>query len=100
MGSSAFEIVFMPVLRGMVYGIALGMAMLALMRAIDLLLAPTRAGRIWNGAGKLCPVRSRSVMEPAEAAHRSRSGSGHAPGARVQPAPRGWRGTEGSGCRL
>jgi hypothetical protein len=29
----AFEIVFMPVLHGMVYGTVMGMAMLALMRA-------------------------------------------------------------------
>ena len=36
MGSSAFEIVFMPVLRGTVYGIVMGMAMLALMRALHL----------------------------------------------------------------
>ena len=36
MGSSAFEIVFMPVLRGMVYGIGVGMAILALMRALHL----------------------------------------------------------------
>jgi hypothetical protein len=36
MGSSAFEIVFMPVLRGTVYGIVMGMAMLALMRALQL----------------------------------------------------------------
>jgi hypothetical protein len=36
MGSSALEIVFIPVLKGMVYGIAMGMAMLALMRALHL----------------------------------------------------------------
>ena len=36
MGSSAFEIVFIPVLRGTVYGIVMGMAMLALMRALPL----------------------------------------------------------------
>ena len=71
MGSSAFEIVLIPVLRGMVYGIALGMAMLALMRAIDLLVESTRTGRIWNRARKSCPVRFRSVMEPSAAAHRS-----------------------------
>ena len=46
---------------------------------------------------KLCPVRSRGVMEPGEAAHRSRGESGHAPGARVRAAPRGWRGTGGPG---
>ena len=34
MGSSALEIVFIPVLRGTVYGIVMGMAMLALMRAL------------------------------------------------------------------
>jgi hypothetical protein len=33
MGSSAFEIVFIAVLRGMVYGVVMGTAMLALMRA-------------------------------------------------------------------
>jgi hypothetical protein len=81
MGSSAFEIVLIPVLRGMVYGIIMGMVMLALMRGLDLLAGSTQAGRIWNGAGKSCPVRFRSVMEPGEAAHRSRSGCGHAPGA-------------------
>ena len=70
MGSSAFEIVLIPVLRGMVYGIAMGMAMLALMRAIDLLVESTRTGRIWNRAGRSCPVRSPGVMEPGEAAHR------------------------------
>ena len=36
MGSSAFEIVFIPVLRGTVYGSVMGMAMLALMRALHL----------------------------------------------------------------
>ena len=36
MGSSAFEIVLIPMLRGMVYGIVMGMAMLALMRALHL----------------------------------------------------------------
>jgi hypothetical protein len=36
MGSSAFEIVLIPVLRGMVYGIVMGTAMLALMRALPL----------------------------------------------------------------
>jgi hypothetical protein len=71
MGSSAFEIVLVPVLRGLIYGIAMGMAMLALMRAIDLLVGWTRAGRIWNRAGKSCPIRFRSVMEPSAAAHRS-----------------------------
>jgi hypothetical protein len=35
MGSSALEIVFIPVLLGMVYGIVIGTAMLALMRALD-----------------------------------------------------------------
>jgi hypothetical protein len=34
MGSSAFEIVLIPVLRGMVYGIAMGIAILALMHAL------------------------------------------------------------------
>jgi hypothetical protein len=36
MGSSAFEILFIPVLRGTVYGMVMGMAMLALMRALHL----------------------------------------------------------------
>ena len=36
MGSSAFEIIFIQLLRGMVYGIVMGMAMLALMRALHL----------------------------------------------------------------
>jgi hypothetical protein len=36
MGSSALEIVFIPVLLGTVYGIVMGMAMLALMRALYL----------------------------------------------------------------
>jgi hypothetical protein len=36
MGSSAFEIVFIPVLQGMVYGIVMGIAMLALMHALHL----------------------------------------------------------------
>src|SRR5262245_27859823 len=58
---------------------------------------PTRAGRIWSRAGRSCPVRSRSVMETGEAAHRSRSESGHAPGARVRAVPRGRRGTGGPG---
>ncbi len=70
MGSSAFEIVLVPVLRGMVYGIVMGMAMLALMRPLDLRAGSTQAGRIRNRAGRSCPVRSRSVMEPGEAAHR------------------------------
>jgi hypothetical protein len=39
-----------------------------------------RHGRVqfWNRAEKSCSVRSRCVMEPGEAAHRSRSESGHA----------------------
>jgi hypothetical protein len=36
MGSSAFEIVFMPVLRGTFYGIVMGVAMLALMHALHI----------------------------------------------------------------
>ncbi len=44
MGSSALEIVFIPVLRGTVYGIVTGMAMLALMRALHLLCATDTAG--------------------------------------------------------
>ena len=36
MGLSALEIVFIPVLRGTVYGIVMGMATLALMRALHL----------------------------------------------------------------
>jgi hypothetical protein len=36
MSSSAFEIIVMPVLWGTVYGIVMGMAMLALMRALHL----------------------------------------------------------------
>ncbi len=36
MGLSAFEIVLIPVLRGMVYGVVMGTAMLALMRALHL----------------------------------------------------------------
>jgi hypothetical protein len=63
MGSSAFEVVLIPVLWGTVYGIAIGMAMLALMRAIELLAGLTRAGRFWNRAGKSCPVRVRESDE-------------------------------------
>jgi hypothetical protein len=37
MGSSAFEVVLIPVLKGTVYGTVMGMAMLALMRALDTL---------------------------------------------------------------
>jgi hypothetical protein len=46
MGSSAFEIVLIPVLRGMVYGTVMGMAMLALMRALHSISSagPTRGG--------------------------------------------------------
>jgi hypothetical protein len=44
MGSSAFEILFIPVLRGTVCGIVMGVAMLALMRALDLLRGTDRGG--------------------------------------------------------
>jgi hypothetical protein len=54
MGSSAFEILFIPVLRGMVYGITAGMAILAAMNAVEALV--DRLGR-----------RSRSI----EAVHRA-----------------------------
>jgi hypothetical protein len=57
----------------------------------------TRAGRIWNRAEKSCPVGSRSVMELGEAAHHSRSGTGHAPGRPVRAVPRGRRGARAPG---
>ena len=44
MDSSALEIVFIPVLRGTVYGIVTGMGMLALMRALHLLCATDTGG--------------------------------------------------------
>jgi hypothetical protein len=44
MGSSALEIVFIPVLQGMVYGSVMGVAMLALMRALDHLLGTDTGG--------------------------------------------------------
>ena len=43
MGSSAFEVVFVPVLRGMVYGIVAGVAILAMMNAVEALV--NRLGR-------------------------------------------------------
>jgi hypothetical protein len=44
MGSSALEIVFIPVLQGMVYGSVMGVAMLALMRSLDQLLGTDTGG--------------------------------------------------------
>ena len=56
MGSSAFEIVLIPVLRGMVYGVVMGTAMLALMRA---LISPRdRHGRVEFGTEPEDRVRS------------------------------------------
>ena len=53
MGSSAFEIVFIPVLRGTVYGIVMGMAMLALMRALHLLRGTDIFGSNWERGRKI-----------------------------------------------
>ena len=53
MGSSAFEIVFIPVLRGMVYGIVMGMAMLALMRALHLPRGADTGGSDWEKSRKI-----------------------------------------------
>ena len=53
MGSSALEIVFIPVLRGMVYGIVMGMAMLALMRALHLPRGADTGGSDWEKCRKI-----------------------------------------------
>jgi hypothetical protein len=57
----------------------------------------TRTGRIWNRSGRSCPVRSQSVMEPGEAAHRSRSESEHTPQHTGAGSPAWSRGTVGAG---
>jgi hypothetical protein len=57
MGSSALEIVFIPVLLGMVYGIVMGTAMLALMRALHLPRG-TDTGRLNLGTEPENRVRS------------------------------------------
>ena len=53
MGSSAFEILFIPVLRGTVYGIVMGMAMLALMRALHLPRGADTGGSDWEKSRKI-----------------------------------------------
>jgi hypothetical protein len=60
MGSSAFEIVFIPVLRGTVYGIVMGMAMLVLMRALHLPRGTDTGG---SNLGKEPENRVRSAPE-------------------------------------
>jgi hypothetical protein len=60
MGSSAFEIVLIPVLRGMAYGIVMGTAMLALMHALDRLRG-IDTGREELGAEPENRVRSAPV---------------------------------------
>ncbi len=57
MGSSAFEVVFIPVLQAMVYGVVMGMAMLALMRVLHLPRGD-RHGRVEFGTEPENRVRS------------------------------------------
>jgi hypothetical protein len=66
MGSSAFEIVFIPVLRGMVYGIVMGMAMLALMNAVEVLFNRLgRRGRSIEAVHRATIVAPRRIHGPA-----------------------------------
>jgi hypothetical protein len=62
MGSSAFEIVFIPVLRGMVYGIVAGIAILAVMNAVEALFDRLGHGRrsieAVHPANRVAPLRT------------------------------------------
>jgi hypothetical protein len=77
MGSSAFEIIFVPVLWGTFYGIVAGMAILAVMNAVEAL-----AGRLGGTAGppeavpRAARVAPRRTHRPVVPSRRTRGAYG------------------------
>ena len=74
MGSSAFEIVLIPVLRGMVYGMTAGVAILAVMNAVDALVDRLgRRGRSIEALHRATCVTPRRTHQPAVRTGRPRT---------------------------
>jgi riboflavin transporter FmnP len=74
MGLSAFEIVIIPVLRGMIYGILAGMAILAVMNAVEALVDRLdRRSRLIKAVHRATVVAPRRTHRPTVRTGRARS---------------------------